>query len=37
VPLKVAKKRSPGLVPGLKLDETFWDTLHEEELESWEK
>ncbi len=36
VPLKARKKRTPGLVPGLALDKTFWDALPEDELRHWE-
>ena len=31
------KRRVPGLIPGLKLDDSFWNPLSEDELKAWEE
>ena len=36
VPLARPVRRKPGQVPGLKLDESFWEPLPEAELAEWE-
>ena len=37
VPVKKASRRQPGLIPGLTLDDSFWEPLPEAELAEWEK
>lgn len=37
IPVAKGARRTPGLVPGLKIDKTFWQPLPERELAAWEK
>jgi prevent-host-death family protein len=37
VSIKKAVRRTPGALPGLKLDPSFWEALPEAELAEWEK
>ena len=36
VPFKKSARRAPGLLPGLRLDASFWEPLSEAALRDWE-